>query len=177
MVVCRREVRSAGRESGAEDAVVFGVEPGANAHTILALVDNPNERADWQVMVNPEQLCFVGRNPDGGVATFVVADPELPLPDALRVAGADASGGAYILAVYTARELRGRGLARSCLEFACEQLRERGVHYVWLKVRSDNAPARKCYNKSGFREVGQIHQVSVFGRRTSERIERAVEDR
>jgi ribosomal-protein-alanine N-acetyltransferase len=66
-----------------------------------------------------------------------------------------ASGEAEILSVAVATSQRGRGLARSLLNLHLRRLAGLGVKAVFLEVDEDNEPARRLYNRAGFREVGR----------------------
>ena len=64
--------------------------------------------------------------------------------------GSSGPGGLVLEGVYSFPEVRGRGLATalvgSCIQAAG---REASLH-----VAADNAPARRCYEQAGMREVG-----------------------
>jgi ribosomal-protein-alanine N-acetyltransferase len=62
---------------------------------------------------------------------------------------------AEILSVAVASARRGRGLARGLLNLHLRRLAGLGVRAVFLEVDEDNEPARRLYNRAGFREVGR----------------------
>jgi ribosomal-protein-alanine N-acetyltransferase len=64
-------------------------------------------------------------------------------------------GEAEILSVAVAAARRGRGLARMLLDLHLRRLAGLGVQAVFLEVDEDNAPARRLYQRAGFREVGR----------------------
>jgi ribosomal-protein-alanine N-acetyltransferase len=66
-----------------------------------------------------------------------------------------ADGEAEILSVAVSPSWRGRGLARSLLNLHLGRLAGLRVRAVFLEVDEDNAPARKLYERAGFREVGR----------------------
>jgi [ribosomal protein S18]-alanine N-acetyltransferase len=66
-----------------------------------------------------------------------------------------AAGEAEILSVAVARAQQGRGLARRLLDLHLRRLAGLGVHAVFLEVDDDNAPARRLYARSAFRQVGR----------------------
>jgi [ribosomal protein S18]-alanine N-acetyltransferase len=66
-----------------------------------------------------------------------------------------AAGEAEILSVAVARAQQGRGLARRLLELHMRRLAGLGVRTIFLEVDDDNAPARRLYARSAFRQVGR----------------------
>ena len=66
-----------------------------------------------------------------------------------------AAGEAEILSVAVARAQQGRGLARRLLDLHLRRLAGLGVRAVFLEVDDDNAPARRLYARSAFRQVGR----------------------
>ena len=66
-----------------------------------------------------------------------------------------AGGEAEILSVAVASARRGRGLARALLNLHLRRLAGLGAHAVFLEVDEDNEPARRLYQRAGFREVGR----------------------
>jgi len=65
------------------------------------------------------------------------------------------AGDAEILSVAVASPRRGRGLARALLHLHMRRLAGLGVRAMFLEVDEDNAPARRLYERAGFREVGR----------------------
>jgi ribosomal-protein-alanine N-acetyltransferase len=66
-----------------------------------------------------------------------------------------AGGEAEILSVAVASARRGRGLARALLNLHLRRLAGLGARAVFLEVDEDNEPARRLYQRAGFREVGR----------------------
>lgn len=64
-------------------------------------------------------------------------------------------GEAEILSVAVAAARRGRGLARQLVDLHLRRLAGLGIRTVFLEVGEDNAPARRLYQRTGFREVGR----------------------
>jgi ribosomal-protein-alanine N-acetyltransferase len=64
-------------------------------------------------------------------------------------------GEAEILSVAVAPARRGRGCAGRLLALHLRRLAGLGVKAVFLEVEEGNAPARRLYAHSGFREVGR----------------------
>lgn len=62
---------------------------------------------------------------------------------------------AEILSVAVARAWQGRGLARRLLDLHLRRLAGFGLRAVFLEVDEDNTPARRLYDRAGFREVGR----------------------
>jgi ribosomal-protein-alanine N-acetyltransferase len=62
---------------------------------------------------------------------------------------------AEILSVAVASARRGRGLARALLDLHMRRLAGLGVRAMFLEVDEDNVPARRLYERAGFREVGR----------------------
>jgi ribosomal-protein-alanine N-acetyltransferase len=62
---------------------------------------------------------------------------------------------AEILSVAIASAQRGRGLSRDLLQQHLRQLAGRGIARVFLEVEETNQPARRLYDRAGFRTVGR----------------------
>ncbi|MEA2950208.1 MAG: [ribosomal protein S18]-alanine N-acetyltransferase, partial [Alphaproteobacteria bacterium] len=62
---------------------------------------------------------------------------------------------AEILSVAVASSQRGKGLARQLLDLNLRRLAGLGVPAVFLEVDEGNAPARRLYQRAGFRDVGR----------------------
>lgn len=62
---------------------------------------------------------------------------------------------AEILSVAVAAARRGRGLARALLNLHLRRLAGLGARAVFLEVDEGNEPARRLYQRAGFREVGR----------------------
>jgi len=62
---------------------------------------------------------------------------------------------AEILSVAIASARRGRGLSRLLLDIHLRSLAGRGAKAVFLEVDEQNEPARRLYQRAGFREVGR----------------------
>jgi ribosomal-protein-alanine N-acetyltransferase len=68
-----------------------------------------------------------------------------------RLAGDEAE----ILSIAVASARRGRGLARALLNLHLRRLAGLGARAVFLEVDEANTPARRLYQRAGFREVGR----------------------
>jgi ribosomal-protein-alanine N-acetyltransferase len=64
-------------------------------------------------------------------------------------------GEAEILSIAVAAARRGRGIARALLNLHLRRLAGLGARAVFLEVDEDNEPARRLYERAGFREVGR----------------------
>ncbi len=62
---------------------------------------------------------------------------------------------AEILSIAIARGQRGRGLSRDLLRTHLGHLAGRGTKKVFLEVEENNQPARRLYERAGFRVVGR----------------------
>ncbi|HEY7299196.1 MAG TPA: GNAT family N-acetyltransferase [Xanthobacteraceae bacterium] len=65
------------------------------------------------------------------------------------------AGEAEILSIAVAARERGHGLARRMLDVHLRALARLGIHAVFLEVGEDNEPARRLYDRAGFRQVGR----------------------
>lgn len=59
----------------------------------------------------------------------------------------------HLFAFDVGPEWRNKGIGRAMVEHVLEEGRRRGVRRVYLEVRTDN-PARRLYQRAGFRRVG-----------------------
>ena len=99
----------------------------------------------WERLAGPEEPL------DAEEMLLVAEEAERPVARA-RVWLRDETG--WIFDVATSPEARGRGLAVGLLDELARRARERGLKRLCLHVRADNAPARRCYEKAGFRNAG-----------------------
>jgi ribosomal-protein-alanine N-acetyltransferase len=83
------------------------------------------------------QRAMVGRTLAGFILSRIAADE------------------AEILSVAVAATWRGRGLARALLDLHMRRLAGLGVRAMFLEVEEHNVPARRLYERAGFREVGR----------------------
>ena len=60
----------------------------------------------------------------------------------------------FIHDIYLHREFRGKGWGRKTLELVETTMKERGIGRIGLHVLSDNAIARRLYEKLGYQDVG-----------------------
>jgi [ribosomal protein S18]-alanine N-acetyltransferase len=65
------------------------------------------------------------------------------------------AGEAEILSIAVAARERSRGLARRLLDVHLRALAGLGARAVFLEVGEDNEPARRLYDRAGFRRVGR----------------------
>jgi [ribosomal protein S18]-alanine N-acetyltransferase len=65
------------------------------------------------------------------------------------------AGEAEILSVAVAASRRGKGLGRQLLDLHLRRLAGLGTRAVFLEVDANNAPARRLYQRAGFRSVGR----------------------
>ena len=64
-----------------------------------------------------------------------------------------------LMAMWVAPELRGRGLARELIRAVAGWAASRGSDRVFLFVQESNAPARRLYERAGFRPTGEREQL------------------
>lgn len=62
---------------------------------------------------------------------------------------------AELLTIAVDARHRNRGLSRGLLDTHLGHLAGRGIRTVFLEVEENNAPARRLYERAGFREVGR----------------------
>jgi ribosomal-protein-alanine N-acetyltransferase len=62
---------------------------------------------------------------------------------------------AEILSTAVAAHRRGKGLARQLLDLHLRRLAGLGARAVFLEVEEGNVPARRLYQRAGFRQVGR----------------------
>ena len=61
---------------------------------------------------------------------------------------------AHLLNIVLHRDWRGLGIAAEVLSTVMEELRHDGIGLLYLEVRESNTPARRLYEKLGFRSNG-----------------------
>jgi ribosomal-protein-alanine N-acetyltransferase len=65
------------------------------------------------------------------------------------------AGEAEILSIAVAASRRGKGLGRQLLDLHLRRLAGLGTRAVFLEVDANNTPARRLYQRAGFRSVGR----------------------
>jgi GNAT superfamily N-acetyltransferase len=89
-------------------------------------------------------------NPDG--PTFLAFDGD----DAVGIDGVYTEGGDRILvAMWVAPSARRAGVGEALTNAVCEWVRAQGDRRVYLGVAEDNEPARRLYERLGFRMTGK----------------------
>lgn len=101
--------------------------------------------AQWTDRLNEgEQIIFVAHEPDGTVVGF--ASGGRSSEDVAGYAG-------EITTLYVLPEAQGRGAGTQLMHAISQALRARGLESAWVRVLSENAPARSFYEKLGAHEV------------------------
>ncbi|HEX7037880.1 MAG TPA: GNAT family N-acetyltransferase [Pseudomonadales bacterium] len=106
------------------------------------------------------------QRPDSAWAQRLDHDPNVDLPLTAEVG--DTLGGlawghidpadpatVHLYQMWVAPEHRGRGIGAALLARVVDWARERGARRVALAVTCGNSPARRLYERAGFRPVGQ----------------------
>jgi len=89
-------------------------------------------------------------NPDG--PTFLAFDGD----DAVGIDGVSTEGGDRILvAMWVAPHARRAGVGAALTNAVCDWVRKQGDTRVYLGVAEDNDPARRLYERLGFRMTGK----------------------
>ena len=76
---------------------------------------------------------------------------------------APAPGCGEVGAIYVLPERQGRGVGRELLVYALGELRRQELAPVLLWVLTANAPARRFYERAGFRPDGVTHDYEIAG--------------
>ncbi len=74
---------------------------------------------------------------------------------------------AEILSIAVASSRRGKGLARQLLDLNLRRIAGLGARTVVLEVDEGNVPARRLYQRAGFREVGRREGYYPAGQGTA----------
>lgn len=105
-------------------------------------------------LANPGLLAYVAEDVAGRVAGFVLAGP---------ARDDDVDGLGEVQAIYLAPDVRGRGLGGALLDTALAGLAAEGFSTVVLWVLTANAPARRFYERAGFRLDGAARDLDFDG--------------
>jgi ribosomal protein S18 acetylase RimI-like enzyme len=139
-------VRRASLEDAAAIAAVH-VRTWQSAYKGLLPQDHLDRRtvalrtAQWNDRLQAgEEDVFVGCDPDGKVRAFATG-----LASSEPVDGFDGEIGA----IYVLPESQGQGVGERLLRAVGMALQAKGFQSAWLRVLSDNAPARRFYEKFG----------------------------
>jgi ribosomal-protein-alanine N-acetyltransferase len=65
------------------------------------------------------------------------------------------AGEAEVLSIAVASPRRGKGLGRQLLDLHLQRLAGLGARAVFLEVDTNNVPARRLYQRAGFRSIGR----------------------
>jgi ribosomal protein S18 acetylase RimI-like enzyme len=69
------------------------------------------------------------------------------------------TGGARVFSLAVLPEWQGRGVGARLLDLAIERIRALESRSINLEVRADNAPARRLYQRVGFRRTGEFRDT------------------
>ncbi len=98
---------------------------------------------------------WIVETPDGGPTGFALSGPsrddDLP------------AGAGEILAIYLEPALRGQGLGRPLFDRAVDDLRARGFDPLVVWVLVANVPARRFYERAGWRADGASKPIDFDG--------------
>ncbi|NMY52318.1 GNAT family protein [Pseudomonas sp. WS 5011] len=97
---------------------------------------------------------------------FILADPsDDTVLGFLQFRNTDFVSGNTELGICLASSAQGRGVGSEVIELARVYMRDTwGMKKFWLKVRSDNLAAIKCYEKVGFSHCGRLsNHVFISG--------------
>ena len=105
---------------------------------------------------NPDKVCFVVAEVDGRIAG--IASVHFG-----HYSTFTNTWYGHLEDVYVAQWARRRGLGKALVEFAVELARARGLSRIDLEVFADNTPARRLYERLGFRTDGSLAYKLPFG--------------
>jgi len=105
-------------------------------------------------LANPQLRAFVAEDATGRVAGFVMGGP---------ARDDDAAGLGEVQAIYLDPGARGRGFGQALMDAAIEALVAAGFSTVVLWVLTANAPARRFYERAGFRLDGAARNLDFDG--------------
>ncbi len=96
---------------------------------------------------------FVLRDEDGQIAAAITIDDDEKVKT-LPNWSADLEPSAELSRVAVREDLRGRGIARLLMEYAFDELRQRGFRGVHILVREEHEIALRAYEKLEYRSAG-----------------------
>lgn len=129
--------------------------PGLVPDVTLERMDVDRDEARFRVkLADPRQRAFVVEDRNGHVAGFVLS---------AAARDEDAAGLGEVQAIYLDPAARGRGLGRPLLDAALADLAGAGLATVVLWVLTANVPARRFYERAGFRLDGAARILDFDG--------------
>jgi L-amino acid N-acyltransferase YncA len=122
---------------------------------LLAQMD-PAAFASWLVprLGTTDHGVLVVETANGVVEGFAISGP---------CRDDDAAGAGEVQAIYLAPASRGRGIGARLLEAACSRLADQHFAIVLLWVLTENAPARRFYERQGFLPDGTARVLDFDG--------------
>lgn len=72
---------------------------------------------------------------------------------------------AALVDIITAQSHRGKGLAPIVMQFATEQLRDRGYHRMYAWVWHNHKSSIRSFEKSGWQYMAFVAELELFGRK------------
>ena len=112
----------------------------ARGYKAFYLTDTPDERYEetWRALMADDRIHGLAARLEGrmaGIAHFLF-HAQTWSPDAC-----------YLQDLFTAEDVRNRGVARALIDAVAEEARKRGaIKYYWL-TKEDNLPARALYDR------------------------------
>jgi len=104
--------------------------------------------SDWKAHLANPAYAFRVVDAGGEVVGYAKLGP-------LKPAIADDTRGLLLDQLYVANEHHGSGIARALMDWTLEEARRRGATALYLTVFSENARARRFYERYGFEAVGR----------------------
>jgi ribosomal protein S18 acetylase RimI-like enzyme len=80
------------------------------------------------------------------------------------------SWGRYLEYLWVAPGARRLGVASNLLTTVLDQLRDSGVHIVWLYILDGNTPAMRLYQRFGFQSTNEVQPLPDDPTRSEERL-------
>ena len=80
------------------------------------------------------------------------------------------SWGCYLEYLWVAPRVRRHGVASNLLRTVLDQLRDSGVHTIWLYILDGNAPAMRLYQRFGFQSTYNVQPLPGDPTRSEERL-------
>lgn len=148
--------------AGAADAPALALVAGATLletfHAIIPAADlvshaggrsSPQVFADWIADPASHVLYAGADGTDAPVGYAVLTAPDFPI--------AIGAGDIELRRIYTLAAVHGTGLGPALMKAAVAEARARGHRRMLLGVHPDNARARRFYERTGFRVIGERH--------------------
>ena len=78
---------------------------------------------------------------------------------------------AKLVQLFVLPEIRGRGIGKSLIAFATQDMSCRGFKYVYARIWRSNTPSLRAFERAGWERMATVIELFIYGRKNPLRFE------